>query len=104
MTMARRARVLVVEDFPSLRDSVGRALRKAGYEPLLAADFAAAVRILELSTPDLVCLDLTLPRESGLELVDHIRGAPGALRDVPIVVMSDRSSPADMADAEDAGA
>src|SRR5262245_48871229 len=104
MTMASRALILVVEDLPSLRDSIGRALLGAGYEPLLAADFASAIRILERSTPELVCLELTLPRESGLELVDYIRRAPGAVRDVPIVVMSDRSSPEDMADAEDAGA
>jgi CheY-like chemotaxis protein len=102
--MASRALVLVVQDLPSLRDSIGDALREAGCEPLLAGDFASAIRILDRSTPDLVCLDLALPRESGLELVDHIRRAPGALRDVPIVVMSDRSSPEDMADAEDAGA
>lgn len=96
--------VIVVEDLPSLRDSIGRALRGAGHEPLLAADFAAAIRVLERSRPDLVCIDLTLPRESGLDLVDHIRRAPGALRDVPIVVMSDRCSPEDMANAEEAGA
>ncbi len=50
-----------------------------------------------------MCLDLTLPRESGFELCEYIR-ADGRLRFVPVLVISDRSSPEDMAHAEEVGA
>jgi DNA-binding response OmpR family regulator len=53
--------------------------------------------------PSLVCLDLTLPRESGFELCEYIRSDP-RLRFVPILVMSERSSPEEMAHAEYVGA
>jgi DNA-binding response OmpR family regulator len=53
--------------------------------------------------PHLVCLDLTLPRESGYELCEYMRKEP-RLRLVPILVTSDRSSPEDMAHAEYVGA
>ena len=53
--------------------------------------------------PALVCLDLTLPRESGFELCEYMQREP-RLRFVPILVMSDRASPEDMAHAEHVGA
>jgi DNA-binding response OmpR family regulator len=67
------------------------------------ADYRGAVSWLAASVPNLVCLDLTLPRESGFELCEHIRSDP-RLRFVPILVMSERSSPEEMAHAEYVGA
>ena len=67
------------------------------------ADYHGAVTLLAGPVPSLVCLDLTLPRESGFELCEHIRSDP-RLRFVPILVMSERSSPEDMAHAENVGA
>ncbi len=68
-----------------------------------AADYHGAVKVLEAHTPSLVCLDLTLPRESGFELCEHIRSSKH-LHLVPILVISDRVSPEDMAHAEEVGA
>ena len=66
-------------------------------------DYHGAVKLLERCRPDLVCLDIALPRESGLELCEHIRKNQ-LFAFVPILVMSDRCLPEDMANAEEAGA
>ncbi len=95
--------VLLVEDHPPERDAIKRILVSKDFNVEATADYHGAVTYLATAVPHLVCLDLTLPRESGFELCEYIRGDQ-RLRFVPILVMSDRSSPEDMAHAEYVGA
>ena len=98
-----RRQVLLVEDHPTQREAIRRCLVEKNFQVETANDYHGAVKVLAASIPDLICLDITLPRESGLELCEYVR-AEERLRTVPILVISDRSSPEDMANAEDAGA
>lgn len=66
-------------------------------------DYYGAVDYLSKFVPHLVCLDLTLPRESGFELCEYVR-QDVRFRFVPVLVISDRCSPEDMAQAEYVGA
>ncbi|MDP9000431.1 MAG: response regulator [Myxococcota bacterium] len=93
----------MVEDHPTQREAIRRCLVEKNFDVQIAADYHGAIKVLADCIPDLLCLDMTLPRESGLELCEYIR-ADDRLRFVPILVISDRSSPEDMANAEDAGA
>lgn len=95
--------ILVVEDHPPEREAVVRILEGQEFRVETATDYQAAVKIMETRIPTLVCLDLTLPRESGFELCEYMQREP-RLRFVPILVMSDRASPEDMAHAEAVGA
>jgi len=95
--------ILLVEDHPPEREAIRRVLVGQDFRVEATADYHGAVTLLAGSVPSLVCLDLTLPRESGFELCEHIRSDP-RLRFVPILVMSERSSPEDMAHAENVGA
>ncbi len=95
--------VLVVEDHPPERDAVVRILTSQDFRVETAADYLSAVKFMEAKTPSLVCLDLTLPRESGFEVCEYMQREP-RLRFVPVIVMSDRASPEDMAHAEHVGA
>lgn len=95
--------VLLVEDYPPDRDTCRRYLENGGYAVVTAADYHAAINALETAIPSAVCLDLTLPRESGYELCEYIRKQV-RLANVPLLVMSDRTSPEDMAHAENVGA
>lgn len=95
--------VLLVEDHPPEREAIRRVLVGQDFKVEATADYHGAVTLLASSVPSLVCLDLTLPRESGFELCEHIR-SDARLRFVPILVMSERSSPEDMAHAEYVGA
>src|SRR5579872_4099276 len=95
--------ILLVEDHPPEREAIRRILVSQDFRVVTTSDYHGAVSMLVQSIPSLVCLDLTLPRESGFELCEYIRG-DGRLRFVPVLVMSERSSPEDMAHAEYVGA
>ncbi len=94
---------LVVEDDPELQEAMSQQLSEMGFEVISASHYAAAVDQLRSTSPDLVCVDLGLPTESGYELCEYIRG-PRKLADVPILVTNDSDYPEEMANAEEAGA
>jgi DNA-binding response OmpR family regulator len=95
--------VLLVEDHPPEREAIKKILVGGNFEVETAVDYVGAVAALSKFVPHLVCLDLTLPRESGFELCEYIR-SQNRLCFVPVLVISDRSSPEDMAYAENVGA
>lgn len=99
---ARRT-VLIVEDDPALQRAMTEHVAQMGLDVMIASHYAAARAHLAACTPDLVCVDVGLPTESGHELCEYIRG-PLALKRLPIMVTSDFGSPADIAHAEEAGA
>ncbi len=94
--------ILVVEDEPALQHGMRLGLEKRGYQVRTAFDCRRALPQLE-PAPDVVCIDLCLPDESGYELCEHVRQSP-ACAGVPILVMGDDGFPEHMAHAEQAGA
>jgi CheY-like chemotaxis protein len=98
-----RRRVLLVHDEPEMCLAVKEAFEDLGCEVDVAIDPGDAVSHLLERIPDLVFVNLDLPRDSGYDLCDLIRG-DDTLEKVPIVVMSDRHLPEDIAYAEEAGA
>lgn len=94
---------LVVEDDPRLQRAMVKHLERVEFDVRKAFDFDAAVQHLTTCKPDVACIDLGLPSESGYELCEHIRKQPPFVW-LPILVTSERSFPEDMAHAEEAGA
>jgi len=76
--------VLIVEDEPGLRDGLAQAVATLGYQPLPAADLAAARRLIAEQPIDCVLLDIRLRDGDGLMLLREIRGGPH--RDVPVIL------------------
>jgi len=95
--------ILLVDDHPTQREAIRRCLVENGFRVECAMDYHGAIKLLDALRPSLVCLDVTLPRESGLELCEHIRKNE-KFAAVPILVMSDRGLPEDYSYAEEAGA
>ncbi len=85
------ARVLVVEDEPTVSEVVERYLRREGYEVAVAADGLEGLRLAREWAPELVVLDLKLPQVDGLEVCRQLR------RDsqVPIIMLTARSEETD---------
>jgi two-component system response regulator RegX3 len=83
--------ILVVEDEPTLRETLAEALEADGYAVVQAGDGRAAMERFRAASPDLVLLDLMLPELSGLEVARHIR----AESSVPIVMLTARDSEVD---------
>ena len=96
---AAAARVLAVEDDPIVRADLRVVLEDAGFEVSDARDGVEAVALARANAPDLIVLDLGLPRLGGVEATREILRE----RDVPIVALTGRS-PALAAEALEAGA
>jgi DNA-binding response OmpR family regulator len=80
-----------VEDEQSIAEVVELYLRRAGYKVRTAADGQAALDEISERTPDLVVLDLMLPKVDGYEIVGRLR----AQGDTPVVMLTSRKSEAD---------
>jgi DNA-binding response OmpR family regulator len=81
------ARILVVDDSPTIRKVVSSILVAREYETLLAEDGQAALELLENEKVDLVLLDFVMPRMNGYQFCRELR-ANQALKNLPIVLMS----------------
>ncbi len=95
--------VLVVEDEPSMQRWIRQHLTENGFAVLVAPHVQAAVAILATTAPDVVCVDLVLPRESGYDLCEVLRKSEKHSH-VPIIAISSRNSPVERAHAAEAGA
>jgi DNA-binding response OmpR family regulator len=82
---AEPARVLIVEDDDDLRSVIGSAVADAGYTAVEAADGAAALAACEERDPDVVLLDLNMPRLGGQAFAEAYRRGRGQAK---IIVMS----------------
>jgi two-component system, OmpR family, response regulator len=88
-TMARKQRILVVDDEPSIVDSVSTSLRYEGFEVEQASDGRHALEAAQERTPDLIVLDVMLPDLDGLEVTRRLRS--DGLR-VPILFLTARDA------------
>ncbi len=93
-------RVLVVEDDEAIADVLRRTLRQEGHEVRSAGDGVAALALAEEFVPDLVILDLGLPKLDGSEVLRRLRSES----DVPILVLTARTELDDRVDGLDSGA
>jgi two-component system response regulator MprA len=79
--------VLVVDDDPWIREAVELALLSEGYAVLIARDGLEALERIERRRPDLILLDVMMPRMDGMTLVHELRRR-GLGRDLPIVLVT----------------
>ena len=94
------ARILVADDAPEIRNSLKRTLVAQGHSVELAEDGIEAVETTRSWRPDLILLDLAMPRMGGLTACQHIR----EVSDAPIIVLSVMGEEQDKVRALDAGA
>jgi len=101
VTAAARPRVLVVDDDRAVRESLRRSLEFNGYDVALAADGAEALAGIGTADPDVVVMDVMMPRLDGLEATRAMRSAG---HDLPILVLTARDAVGDRVEGLDAGA
>src|SRR4051795_6125607 len=100
MSMDRAARVLVVEDDEDIAQVLQRSLRLEGYEVRIAPDGEQALAAHAEYVPDVVILDLGLPRLDGIEVARRMRGSD----DVPILMLTARDAVESRVEGLDSGA
>jgi len=93
--------VLVVDDDRAVRDSLRRSLEFNGYEVVLAADGAEGLVAVGAQHPDVVVVDVMMPRLDGIETTRALRAAGN---DVPVLVLTARDAVGDRVEGLDAGA
>ncbi|MDH3641160.1 MAG: response regulator, partial [Gammaproteobacteria bacterium] len=81
------ARVLLAEDEPATRLLIAESLEQAGYSVQCAEDGQQALDALSIDTPDILLLDMLMPRRDGFEVLNRLR-ATSSGRHVPVVVMT----------------
>src|SRR5512144_2365469 len=89
-----RARILVVDDEADIGALLVMALGRAGYEVATAGDGLEALAAVAASPPDLVILDVRMPRLDGLETLKRLR-ADAATAPVPVIMLTTRAEAAD---------
>ncbi|MCW2788155.1 MAG: DNA-binding response regulator [Aeromicrobium sp.] len=94
-------RILVVDDDRAVRDSLRRSLEFNGYTVELASDGVEALARTPQIAPDVIIMDVMMPRLDGLEATRALRAAGN---DVPILVLTARDAVSDRVDGLDAGA
>jgi two-component system response regulator MprA len=94
-------RILVVDDEPSVREAVERALKLDGHEVQLAENGERALHAVREAPPDALVLDVLMPRVDGIQVCKRIRGAGDR---TPILMLTARDSIGDRVSGLDAGA
>lgn len=92
--------VLVVDDEPAFREGLRQALKQEGFVVHLAADGEEALEVFDAYRPDLVLLDVMLPRMSGIDVCRRIR----TVDDTPVIMVSARNEEIDAVVALEVGA
>lgn len=93
-------KILIADDDPQLLRALRITLTAKGYEIITAADGEEAISLAADERPDVLLLDLGMPRFDGLDVIHAIRG----WSDAPILVVSGRTGAGDKVEALDAGA
>ena len=92
-----------MEDEPMLSNLLQQRLLKEGYEVPLAKDGAEAVKFLRQTKPDLMLLDIILPKMSGFEVMEAMKSDP-AVFPVPVVIISNLGQESDIEKGRELGA
>jgi DNA-binding response OmpR family regulator len=98
-----RTKVLIADDEPNIVISLEFLMKRAGYEVSIARDGQEALDAIDRERPDLVLLDVMMPRRDGFEVLQAVR-ANEALASTRIVMLTARGRDTDVAKGEALGA
>jgi len=96
-------KVLIVEDDIFLAQLLTNRIGKIGAKVLRAADGEEGIKMIKSEKPDLVLLDLILPKKSGFELLEDMRSDP-AVQGIPVIIISNLGQESDISRGKDLGA
>jgi DNA-binding response OmpR family regulator len=97
------AKILIAEDERDIRDLVAFTLRFAGHEVFAAANGEEAVELAPNVNPDLIIMDVRMPRMTGYEACKVMKANPD-LKDIPVVFLTARGQESEIQQGLDAGA
>jgi len=82
------AKILIVDDDPDMRLAIGSVLRSRSYDVIEAGDGEEALRKLKEEKPDLMLLDLLMPKMDGFAVVKELKNTQEGYSSIPILIIS----------------
>jgi DNA-binding response OmpR family regulator len=80
-------KILIVEDENDIATYLATVLRVNGFDPTVAGDAEHGLHLAKELRPDLICLDIMMPKESGLSMYTRLR-QDAELKDIPVIIIS----------------
>jgi CheY-like chemotaxis protein len=96
-------RILLAEDDRFLRKAAETALKRRGFTVIPAVDGEEALRLARAEAPDLILLDMIMPKMQGFEVLRSLKGDP-ATAGIPVLILSNLGQDSDVQQALEAGA
>ena len=96
-------KILFVEDEPSLQKTISEVLVQEGFQVLSASDGEEGLRFAANENPDLILLDLILPKKDGFEVLKDLK-ADEKMKDIPVIVLTNLEGVGDVEKALSLGA
>ena len=87
--------ILFIEDEPTLQKLVGRFLEKEGYQVISALNGETGLNLTKKMKPDLVLLDLILPKKDGFEVLQDIK-KDEEIKDIPVIILTNLEGSTDV--------
>lgn len=103
MDMEKGKIILLVEDEAALQSALGSALRMAGFEVISAVNGEDAITFAKQNHPDIILLDLILPKRSGFEVLQELK-ADEKTKHIPVIVLTNLDAAHDVDQALSLGA
>ncbi|MEA3357210.1 MAG: response regulator [Patescibacteria group bacterium] len=96
-------KILLVEDEDIIRELLTTKLKKEGYAVTIACNGEEAMEKMRTSAPDLILLDIVMPKKGGMEVMEEMQIDP-ELKKIPVIVISNSGQPVDIDRAQELGA
>ncbi|MCK5122598.1 MAG: response regulator [Candidatus Pacebacteria bacterium] len=103
MNSSKNRKILVIEDEATLQRALNEVLSKEGYEVVSALDGLKGLELVQRENPDLILLDIILPKMDGFEVLKKIK-ENGEISKIPIIILTNLSDVNDIQKALDLGA
>jgi two-component system, OmpR family, alkaline phosphatase synthesis response regulator PhoP len=98
-----KLRVLIVDDEPHIVLSLEFLLQRSGYETISAADGEAGLALVHRQRPDLVLLDVMMPKRNGYEVCQAIKSDPG-VQGIPVIMLTAKGQEVEILKGRELGA
>lgn len=95
--------ILFVEDESALQKTLGDALEREGYKVVKALDGEIGLKLAQTQKPDLILLDLILPRKDGFEVLKELKAEPETAK-IPVIILTNLERMQDIEKALNQGA